>query len=202
MGITRRPELDCNRWLGRCVRVWVLLGVLCAWAPAVNPAQGPTSWLQGCRGPSTTVRWPAYTDWSAPLHRRSATHTAIMHDMRGLKMARMGAFSPFHRAGELGPWAATGLVLRDSLTNRSGVAGASEHGGFKNDAGGKIAEVHGLNALWPAPNQVLSIAIPFLCVFTGFQVYRRLRYLRTLQRIRRSELSCVTGAPRESIAQT
>lgn len=135
-------------------------------------------------------------------NRRSATHTAIMHDMRGLKMARMGAFSPFHRAGELGPWAATGLVLRDSLTNRSGVAGASEHGGFKNDAGGKIAEVHGLNALWPAPNQVLSIAIPFLCVFTGFQVYRRLRYLRTLQRIRRSELSCVTGAPRESIAQT
>ena len=73
MGITRRPELDCDRWLGRFVRVGVLLGVLCAWAPAVNPAQGPTSWLQGCRGPSTTVRWPAYTDWSAPLqaHGRS-----------------------------------------------------------------------------------------------------------------------------------
>ena len=94
--------------------------------------------------------------------------------------------------GELGPWAVTGLVLRDSLTNGSG----AEHGGFEDDAGGKIADVQG--ALWPAPSQVLSIAIPFLFVFTFFQVYRRLRHLRTLERIRRSEL----GASRESIAQT
>ena len=81
MGTTWRPVLECNRWPGHCVRVGMLLCVLCAWAPAVNPAQGPTSSLQqvsrGCRGParpaSTTGRWPACTEWSAPLqsHGRS-----------------------------------------------------------------------------------------------------------------------------------
>lgn len=56
----------------------------------------------------------------------------------------------------------------------------------------QAAPIQDLERLWleSFPNQVLTIAIPCLCMVTILHVYRRLRYLRALQRIDRCQLRC------------